>query len=137
MKKLIVLLSIMMLKSIAFSQAGTDTIQVKTFPIPTVKLIIKDIIRKDSLAAELKMTQDILNSVESEVKLKDSIILRLYEKDVTNVEILRLEREKYDIVNGYSKKVEQELKKEKSKNKLVNIIYSSIIGVLTILLITK
>jgi translation initiation factor IF-2 len=89
------------------------------------------------LAAELKMTQDILNSVESEVKLKDSIILRLYEKDVTNVEILRLEREKYDIVNGYSKKVEQELKKEKSKNKLVNIIYSSIIGVLTILLITK
>lgn len=89
------------------------------------------------MAAELKMTQDILNSVESEVKLKDSIILRLYEKDVTNVEILRLEREKYDIVNGYSKKVEQELKKEKSKNKLVNIIYSSIIGVLTILLITK
>lgn len=83
------------------------------------------------------MTQDLLNSVESQLKLKDSIIVRLNEKDVTNVEILRLEREKYDIVDGYSKKLEHELKKEKSKNKLVNIIYGGVIGILTILLITK
>ena len=57
MKKLSVLIAILSLSSIAFSQTGTNNQPVKCFPIPVVKQITKDLMSGDSAKAQLKLTE--------------------------------------------------------------------------------
>jgi hypothetical protein len=57
---------------IAFSQ--TDTNNVKCFPIPVVKQIMKDVLSGDSAKAQLKLVESEVGELEKKVSLKDSVI---------------------------------------------------------------
>jgi len=136
--KLIVLISSLMMSSTAFSQSGTeDSIPTKSFPIPVVKLIIKDLISGDSAKAQLKLTEEQLKHTEKLVSLKDSIIFKQEEKFSIYDKILLEKDSKIKIMDDKISEVSKDLKKEKFKNKLTKILGSSITAILAVLLIIK
>ena len=124
------------MSSIAFSQTDTSS-NVKCFPIPVVKQIMKDLLVGDSAKAELKLTEAQLVLTENKVVLKDSVITTLRLKEVNYLTIIDAEKEKFRIVEDYSKKLEWDLKKEKVKGKFKSILGTGVIAVLTFFLITK
>ena len=124
------------MSSIAFSQTDTSS-NVKCFPIPVVKQIMKDLLVGDSAKAELKLTEAQLVQTEKKVVLKDSVITTLRLKEVNYLTIIDAEKQKFGIVEDYSKKLEWDLKKEKAKGKFKSILGTGLIAVLTIFLIAK
>ena len=98
---------------------------------------MKDLISGDSAKAELKLTETQLVQTEKKVVLKDSVITTLRLKEVNYLTIIDAEKEKFRIVEDYSKKLEWNLKKEKVKGKFKSILGTGVIAVLTFFLITK
>lgn len=119
-----------------FSQTDTST-NTKSFPIPVVKLIVKDLLSGDLAKAELKLTEQQLAETEKKVILKDSVINNLRMKETNYLTIIDSEKQKYKIVEDYSKRLEIELKKEKVKNKFKSIVGTGLLAVLTFFLIQK
>jgi len=120
----------------AFSQIDT-TKNEKCFPIPVVKQIMKDLVSGDSAKAQLKLTEQQLIETEKKVELKDSVIVTLRAKESNYQTIIDAEKQKFDIVEKYSKKLEFELKKEKVKNKFKSILGTAVIAVMGFFLISK
>lgn len=98
---------------------------------------MKDLISGDSAKAELKLTEAQLVQTEKKVVLKDSVITTLRLKEVNYLTMIGAEKEKFRIVEDYSKKLEWDLKKEKVKGKFKSILGTGVIAVLTFFLITK
>jgi hypothetical protein len=119
-----------------FSQTDT-TNNTKCFPIPVVKQIMKDLMSGDSAKAQLKLTEEQLTQTEKKVVLKDSVINTLRLKETNYQTIIDSEKQKFDIMEKYSKKLEFDLKKEMVKNKFKSILGTGVIAVLTFFLITK
>jgi len=122
--------------SIAFSQTDTSN-NTKCFTIPVVRQIMKDLLSGDSAKAQLKLTESQLDETEKKVVLKDSVITTLRLKEVNYLTIIDAEKQKFTIVENYSKKLEWDLKKEKVKGKFKSILGTGVIAVLTFFLITK
>jgi len=125
-----------LLSSIVFSQTDTST-NVKCFPIPVVRMIMKDLLIGDSAKAQLKLTESQLIETEKKVILKDSVINTLRLKEVNYLTIIESEKEKFKIIEDHSKKLSLELKKEKVKNKFKSILGTATIAVLGFFLIQK
>lgn len=136
MKKLIALVTILSLSLTAFSQQDT-TIKTKCLPVPVFKQIAKDLIKGDSAIAQLKLSEQHIIQLEDKVVLKDGIITTMKAKEENYNKIIVVQNEKYDVLEGYSKKLEFQLKKEKVKNKFKSILGTGAIAILTFFLITK
>lgn len=130
------LISLVFLSLTVFSQSDTNT-NTKSFPIPVVRLIMKDLLSGDSAKAQLKLTEIQLKETENKVVLKDSIINNLRLKESNYIVMVEAEKEKYKIVSDYSKQLEKDLKIQKVKNKFNKIIGTGVLTVLTFFLITK
>ena len=130
------LITTLILNLTAFSQIDTTT-KVKYFTIPIVKLITKDLLSGDSAKAQLKLTEKQLIETEKKVELKDSVINTMKLKEINYQTIINGEKEKFQIVENYSKKLEKDLRKSKAKSGFKSIVGTAAIGVLTFLLITK
>ena len=130
------LISTVILSSTAFSQIDTTT-KVKYFTIPVVKFIVKDLLSGDSAKAQLKVTELQLLETEKKVVLKDSIINTMKIKEINYQTIIAAEKEKFQIVENYSKTLEKDLRKERAKSKFKSIMGTAMVGVLTFFLITK
>lgn len=130
------LTSLLFVSLTVFSQTDT-TSNVKCFPIPVVKQIMKDVLSGDSAKAQLKLAEEQLIQTEKKVVLKDSIINTLRLKEENYNTIIGAERQKFDIMEKYSKKLEFDLKKERVKNKFKSILGTGVIAVLGFFLITK
>lgn len=127
-----------MLSLTVFSQSGTvDSIPSKSFSIPIVRLIIKDLLSGDSAKAQLVLANDQIKKIENLVILKDSIISKQDEKMKIYDEILVQKDSKIKIMDDKISEVSKELKKEKFKNKLTKIVGSSITAILAVFLIIK
>ena len=138
MKKLIALIAILTTTLTAFSQTDTSSKEpVKSFPISTVKKIIKDLKSGDEAKAQLKLSDSLLVVTEGKVVLKDSVINTMKIKEVNYANTIGAQNEKYNVLEGYTKKVELNLKKEKVKGKFKSILGTGVIAVLTFFLITK
>ena len=121
----------------AFSQTDTSKEPVKSFPISTVRKIIKDLKSGDEAKSQLKLSDSLLVVTEGKVVLKDSVINTMKIKEVNYSNTLGAQNEKYNVLEGYTKKVELNLKKEKVKGKFKSILGTGVIAVLTFFLITK
>ena len=130
------LISLLLVKSIAFSQIDTSKTE-KCFPLPVVKQIMKDLINGDSAKAQLKLTEAQLFETERKVSLKDSVITTLRAKETNYLTIINSEKQKFDIIERYSNKLEWDLKKEKVKNKFKSFLGVGVVVILTFFLITK
>jgi hypothetical protein len=78
-----------------------------------------------------------LVETEKKVGLKDSVINTLRLKEVNYQTIIDGEKEKFKIVEKYSKRLEFELKREKVKNKFKSIVGTVVIATMGFFLITK
>jgi hypothetical protein len=121
----------------AFSQKGTDTIPTKQFPIPVVKLIVKDLLSGDSAKAQLKLTTQQLEETKKIVSLKDSLIVKLEQKNANSEEIIGLSGEKFSTLETHTKKVEKELRREKIKTRIFKTLSFTGSAVIVALLITN
>lgn len=120
----------------AFSQTGTDSTPSKSFPVPVVKMIIKDILSGDSAKAQLKITNQQLEETKKIVSIKDSVINKLELKNSNSELIINSERDKFKIIDEQLKKTEKELRKEKIKTKIfksLTTVGTLVIGALLII----
>jgi len=132
-----VLISILSLSLTAFSQIGINNQPTKCFPIPVVKQITKDLLSGDSAKAQLKLTGLQLLETENKVVIKDSVISLLRVKETNYQTTIDAQNQKFSIVEGYVKKLELNLKKEKIKNKFTSGLAGVVIVTLVSFLITK
>ena len=137
MKKLSVLIITLITSLTAFSQSATDTLPVKCFPIPVVRLIVKDLLSGDSAKAELKLANQHIVVIEDKVKLKDSIIVIMDIKEKNYLKIIDSERQKFGIMENYSKTLEKDLRRERVKNKFTKLVSGAGLAVLGFFLIVK
>ena len=121
----------------AFSQKGTDTLPIKQFPIPVVKMIVKDLLSGDSAKQELKLVNKQLEETKKLVSLKDSVIIKLEEKDINSKNIIDLSGDKFTTLETHTKQVEKELKREKIKTKIFKTLSFMGSAVIAALLITN
>jgi hypothetical protein len=121
----------------AFSQKDTDTIPVKVYPVPLVKLIMKDLLSGDSAKSLLSLTEKQLEKTEQIVNLKDSVIVAMENKEKDYKGIINAKDKQFQILEDHSKKIELQLKKEKVKSKFKSIVGYGLIGVLTFLTLAK
>jgi len=136
MKKLTLLTLTMILSLIAFSQKDT-IIPTKCFPAPILKLIAKDLISGDQAKEELKLTLKELEETQIKVSLKDSIILKMNEKEVNYNRVISEQTNQYAILQTHSTEVEKKLRAMKSRNIFTKVFSTMIVGTLTYFLITK
>ena len=122
MKKLYLLILSIWLPLIVFSQADTVSIQTKTFPIAIVKEIAKDLIRYDSVKNELLIVNHLSIENEKKLFLKDSLLFSYIEKEQKYKEIIKIQNEKYDILNESYITNNNLLKKQKVKNTINQIL---------------
>ncbi len=130
-------MSILSLSLTVFSQIGTSNQPKKCFPIPVVRLIVKDLLSGDSAKAQLKLTEQQLLETETKVVVKDSIISVLRVKESNYIEKIDKQTQSFSILESHTKKVELNLKKEKIKNKYTSILSGGIIAALVLILITN
>ena len=136
MKKSIVLILTLSLSLTAFSQTDTKE-KLKCLPVSTFKKIAQDLLKGDSAIAELKLTNEQLVKTEEKVALKDSVISTMVIKEKNYVEIIGTQDKKYEVLEGYTKKLEFQLKKEKVKGKFKSILGGSMIAILGVLLVIR
>jgi hypothetical protein len=125
-----------MLSLTAFSQTGTNN-QVKCFPVPVVKQIMKDLLVGDQAKAQLKLSDSLLVLTEQKIQIQDSIIGNMKLKEDNYLKEIDIQNQKYLILENYSKQLEKDLKKLKVKNKFTSILSSSAILILGTFLIIK
>jgi hypothetical protein len=102
----------------SFSQTVIDstTIQLKR---PIVKLVIKDLIKGDGAKEELSLSISKINLLEQKVILKDSVIKNL-NFQIGNFESIMLTKsDQLSLSQELSKRLQNDLKKQKLKTKLM------------------
>lgn len=102
---------------------------------PIVKLVIKDLITGDGAKDELAITIDKIKLFKQKIVLKDSIIFNLNDKINNFNSILLTKSDQLSLSQELSKKLEQDLKKQKLKNKLT--MGAGIVGVIAAVLLVK
>ena len=122
MKKLYLLILLIWLPLIVFSQADTVSIQTKTFPIAIVREIAKDLVRYDSVKNELLIVNHLVIENDKKLFLKDSLLFSYIEKEQKYKEIIKIQNEKYGILNDNYINNNNLLKKEKVKNTINQIL---------------
>jgi hypothetical protein len=140
-------LALMMLVSLtASSQKNTNSITTDSIvPLPknVAKEIVKDLLRKDSIQAELNTCHDNQALLEHNLILKDSTILSkdaqlsLSKMKETNYEtILQLRDAQIVNLNGLVEKLNKDIKKNKRKTILKTVGNTVLLGGLVYLLIS-
>ena len=134
MKKLKLLIILMMMSFISFSQNDTSTRSIQ-LEKPIVKLVIKDLITGDEAKSTLSITNDKINLLEQKIFLKDRIILNLNNQVSNFNSILAQKNNQLNISRELSERLEKDLKRAKIKNKLT--LGAGIAGAVAVLLLVK
>ena len=118
MKKLKLLIPLIMLSFISFSQSVIDTTSIR-LEEPIAKLVIKDLITGDEAKEELSINENKFQLLEKKLLYKDSIIFNL-NNQVGNFEsIINTKSNQLSLSKELSEKLQKDLKKQKLKTKLV------------------
>jgi len=122
----------MSLKS--FSQNVTDSTKIQLTK-PIVKLVIKDLIKGDGAKQELVLFGSKIKLLEQKVFLKDSVILNLNSKIYNFNSILDTKDNQLSLSQELSKKLQNDLKKQKLKNKLT--VGAGVVAIIVTALLVK
>jgi hypothetical protein len=126
MKKLIVLIVLLLTSLSSFSQTDTTKVQIK---VPVAKLVIKDILKGDGCAEELKLTQEKVIKLEARETQKDTIISLLESKDKNNQFIIATQKDQLQLSKELSEQLHKELKGQRTKTFLWKV--GTFAGILT------
>ena len=121
--------------SLSFSQTVTNQRPVQTdtivpLTIPTVKLIIKDLLKGDGAQIELVELQKVLQLTNEKMLLKDEVIFTLNSK-ISNLDYIILQKdEQFKLEREKSNSLLKELKAEKRKTFLYKV--GTVLGVVAV-----
>jgi hypothetical protein len=121
MKKLIPLISFLLLTLNSFSQSDTRTDSIVSLQVPVVRLVIKDLIEGDGNKQELAEITKELEFTKEKVVLKDEVIGSLNSKVLNLQDIVNTKDQQFEVQQELSGKLEKELKLEKTKSFLYKI----------------
>jgi hypothetical protein len=133
MKKSILLIILLLLSLNIFSQTDTKQDSIVPLKAPIARLVIKDLIAGDGAKAQLHQTNLLLSLSNQKLQVKDSIISTL------DLRIFKLESnitfkdQQFTLQQELSKKLQQELKTQKTKTFLYQI--GTGLGVITTLIL--
>jgi hypothetical protein len=116
----------------SFSQNDIDSTSIR-LEKPVAKLVIKDLITGDDAKEELKLSLNKYTLLEKKVILKDSIILNL-NTQIDNIRsIVMTKEDQLNLSNELSKKLQNDLKKQKLKTRFVGGVGIAVaVGILVI-----
>ena len=118
MKKLKLLIILMMMSFIGFSQNDTVTTSIQ-LEKPIVKLVIKDLITGDEAKEELILSFKKFELLEQKIVLKDSVIFNL-NTQIDNIRSIVMTKDDQLILSQeLTARLEKDLKKQKLKTKLM------------------
>ena len=117
MKKLGLLIILMMMSFISFSQNDIDTLSIR-LEKPVAKLVIKDLITGDEAKEELGLSVKKFQLLEQKIVLKDSVITNLNDQISNFNTIMSTKQDQLNLSQELSKKLQKDLKKQKLKTKL-------------------
>lgn len=117
MKKLILLISLLLVSFKSFSQNDT----IVSLKQPIAKLVIKDLISGDGAKLELLSIQELLKLEQKKVVLKDSVIGKLDTKVLNLENIIFKKDEQFSLEAEKSKQLEKELKGARRKTFLYKV----------------
>lgn len=129
MKKLPLLILLVIVSLKCFSQIDTTKISLEE---PIVRLIIKDLIEGDGVKEELSITLEKVLLLDQKIVLKDSIISTNVQQIDNYNSIISSKSEQVKISQELTSKLENDLQKQKRKNKIT--IAASIAAIVLILL---
>jgi|TARA_R110000850_G_scaffold27873_3_gene78410 hypothetical protein len=129
MKKLLLLILLVIVSLKCFSQIDTTKISLEE---PIVRLIIKDLIEGDGVKEELSLTLEKVLLLDQKIVLKDSIISTNVQQIDNYNSIISSKSEQVKISQELTSKLENDLQKQKRKNKIT--IAASIAAIVLILL---
>jgi hypothetical protein len=129
MKKLPLLILLVIVSLKCFSQIDTTKISLEE---PIVRLIIKDLIEGDGVKEELSLTLEKVLLLDQKIVLKDSIISTNVQQIDNYNSIISSKSEQVKISQELTSKLENDLQKQKRKNKIT--IAASIGAIVLILL---
>ncbi|MDB4272284.1 hypothetical protein N9875_00495 [bacterium] len=118
----------------SFSQTATDSTKIQLTK-PIVKLVIKDLIKGDGAKQELVLFGSKIKLLEQKVFLKDSVILNLNSKIYNFNSILDTKGNQLSLSQELSKKLQNDLKKQKLKNKLT--VGAGVVAIIVTALLVK
>ena len=134
MKKLRLLIILMMMSFISFSQNDTSTQSIQ-LEKPIVKLVIKDLITGDDAKSELSLTNKKISLLEQKIILKDSVIFNL-NTQIDNVRSIVMTKDDQLVLSQeLATRLEKDLKKQKLKTRLT--LGAGVAAAVAILLIGK
>ena len=119
MKKLILLISFLILSWNTFSQ--TDTTKV-CLPAPIARQIAKDLIRLDGCKQEVALLEEKVTKVEEREKQKDAIITLLLDKDKNNQYIITNQDQQKQQYEKLSTELEAELRQTRKGNIIWKVV---------------
>ena len=118
----------------SFSQTATDSTKIQLTK-PIVKLVIKDLIKGDGAKQELVLFGSKIKLLEQKIFLKDSVILNLSSKIHNFNFILNTKGNQLSLSQELSKKLQNDLKKQKFKNKLT--VGAGVVAIIVTALLVK
>ena len=113
MKKLIMLVSFLMLSLNSFSQADTTKILI---PTKTARLVAQDLIRYDGCKQEVKLLEEKIIKLDERDEQKDTIIGLLNTKDENNQYIIHQQELQIGQYEHLTDDLQKELKGQKVKS---------------------
>jgi len=137
MKKLILLISFLILSWNTFSQTATtkpsqvtktDSTQV-CLPTPIARQVAKDLIRLDGCKEEIKLLEAKVFKFEDLIKVKDAVITLQTEKDANSQKTISLLEKQVQEYDDLSNDLRKELKGQKVKSFLWKV--GTVVGILT------
>lgn len=126
MKKLIVLVSFLMLSLNSFSQVDTTKVCI---PTKTARLVVQDLIRYDGCKQEVKLLEEKIVKLDERDEQKDTIIDLLNTKDENNQYIIHQQELQIGQYEHLTDDLQKELKGQKVKSFLWKA--GTFVGILT------
>jgi hypothetical protein len=136
MNKAKLLIVLILVSSIAFSQSATDTNKI-TLSYPVAKAVARDLISGDSAIATLKVKDQEIKLLEQKVSLKDSVIYTYRLKETNYLNQVNNEASKVESWQNQYSILQKDYKKLLVKHRFAKILAYAIVGGLGYLYITK
>ena len=137
MKKLIMLMSLLLMSLPSFSQTATPTDSIVRLEVPIVKLVIKDLVTFDGTLLELNETKRLLELSNGKLVLKDEVITTLNSKILNLETIIQKKDEQFNLEREKSNQLQKELKGQRRKTFLYKVGTFVGIGLTTFLAVSN
>lgn len=136
MKKILLML-LLVLPVMAFSQKGNVDTTTICIPYEVAKQMALDLNRLDSLTAMNKLTITELFQTQKKVDVQGIIITTMEQKEKNYELQIEKEKEKFGIVETQNQDLRKEVKKLKTKNTFIQIIGAALLTTLTVFSVLK